>query len=77
MLQDLFKSGAVKSATDFQVYQELAGLSGLDFAYADNTAVYHTKVLNMPPNELLYYLFGNMLFSTYKGNSATLIIQAC
>lgn len=41
--QDVFKSGAIKSATDFQVYQELAGLSGLDFAYADNTAVYHTK----------------------------------
>ncbi|XP_019262309.1 PREDICTED: endoplasmic reticulum metallopeptidase 1 [Nicotiana attenuata] len=41
--QDVFKSGAIKSATDFQVYQEIAGLSGLDFAYADNTAVYHTK----------------------------------
>lgn len=41
--EDLFTSGAIKSGTDFQVYRELAGLSGLDFAYADNTAVYHTK----------------------------------
>ncbi|XP_076936281.1 uncharacterized protein LOC143603348 [Bidens hawaiensis] len=41
--QDLFTSGVIKSATDFQVYKEVAGLSGLDFAYADNTAVYHTK----------------------------------
>ncbi|XP_054814266.1 uncharacterized protein LOC129314846 [Prosopis cineraria] len=41
--QDLFSSGAIKSATDFQVYKEVAGLSGLDFAYVDNTAVYHTK----------------------------------
>ncbi|KAI5346103.1 hypothetical protein L3X38_013982 [Prunus dulcis] len=41
--QDIFSSGAIKSATDFQVYREVAGLSGLDFAYADNTAVYHTK----------------------------------
>ncbi|KAI4351377.1 hypothetical protein L6164_005747 [Bauhinia variegata] len=41
--QDLFSSGAIKSATDFQVYQEVAGLSGLDFAYVDNSAVYHTK----------------------------------
>ncbi|KAI3470469.1 hypothetical protein Pfo_027132 [Paulownia fortunei] len=41
--QDIFSSGAIKSATDFQVYKELAGLSGLDFAYVDNTAVYHTK----------------------------------
>ncbi|XP_010558756.1 PREDICTED: endoplasmic reticulum metallopeptidase 1 isoform X1 [Tarenaya hassleriana] len=41
--QDLFASGVIKSSTDFQVYQEVSGLSGLDFAYADNTAVYHTK----------------------------------
>ncbi|CAI9754547.1 unnamed protein product [Fraxinus pennsylvanica] len=41
--EDIFSSGAIKSATDFQVYEELAGLSGLDFAYMDNTAVYHTK----------------------------------
>ncbi|KAL8218251.1 hypothetical protein R6Q57_021624 [Mikania cordata] len=43
LAQDLFTSGFIKSATDFQVYKEVAGLSGLDFAYADNTAVYHTK----------------------------------
>ncbi|KAH0942309.1 hypothetical protein HID58_001946 [Brassica napus] len=43
MGQDLFTSGVIKSATDFQVYKEVAGLSGLDFAFADNTAVYHTK----------------------------------
>ncbi|KAF6166235.1 hypothetical protein GIB67_031019 [Kingdonia uniflora] len=41
--QDLFLSGAIKSATDFQVYKEVAGLSGLDFAYVDVGAVYHTK----------------------------------
>nr|XP_010943482.1 endoplasmic reticulum metallopeptidase 1 isoform X1 [Elaeis guineensis]XP_010943483.1 endoplasmic reticulum metallopeptidase 1 isoform X1 [Elaeis guineensis]XP_019701584.1 endoplasmic reticulum metallopeptidase 1 isoform X1 [Elaeis guineensis] len=41
--QDLFLSGAIKSATDLQVYQEVAGLPGLDFAYSDATAVYHTK----------------------------------
>ncbi|KAK7279652.1 hypothetical protein RJT34_24708 [Clitoria ternatea] len=41
--QDLFSSGAIKSATDFQVYKEVGGLSGLDFAFVDNTAVYHTK----------------------------------
>eukprot|EP01018_Ginkgo_biloba_P031316 Gb_39788 [translate_table: standard] len=41
--QDIFHSGAIKSATDFQVYKEVAGLSGLDFAYQDIGAVYHTK----------------------------------
>ncbi|KAL7601417.1 hypothetical protein Lser_V15G21482 [Lactuca serriola] len=43
LAQDLFTSGVIKSATDFQVYKKVAGLPGLDFAYADNTAVYHTK----------------------------------
>ncbi|KAF7130356.1 hypothetical protein RHSIM_Rhsim10G0213100 [Rhododendron simsii] len=43
VLQDLYFSGAVKSATAFLVYKELAGLFGLDFAYADRTAVYHIK----------------------------------
>lgn len=42
------------SATDFLVYKELAGLSGLDFAYADNIAVYHTKVIISIPLEFLY-----------------------
>ncbi|MCL7037503.1 hypothetical protein MKW94_024799 [Papaver nudicaule] len=41
--QDLYYSGVIKSATDFQIYQEVAGLSGLDFAFTDNGAVYHTK----------------------------------
>nr|GLL34973.1 endoplasmic reticulum metallopeptidase 1-like [Ipomoea trifida] len=41
--QDLFASGVIKSSTDFQVYKEVAGLSGLDFAFTDSTAVYHTK----------------------------------
>lgn len=41
--QDIFSSGAIKSATDFQIYKEVAGLSGLDFAFLDNSAVYHTK----------------------------------
>ncbi|CAA0825312.1 Zn-dependent exopeptidases superfamily protein [Striga hermonthica] len=41
--EDVFTSGAIKSGTDFQVYKELAQLSGLDFAFTDNTAVYHTK----------------------------------
>lgn len=44
MLQDLFRSGAIKSGTDFQVYSELGGFSGLDFAYVEAGAVYHTKV---------------------------------
>lgn len=43
-LQDVFSSGAIKSATDFQVYRDVADLSGLDFAYMENGAVYHTKV---------------------------------
>jgi hypothetical protein len=43
-VQDIFHSGLVKSATDFQIFREVAGLSGLDFAYMDNAVVYHTQV---------------------------------
>ncbi|KAI5081712.1 hypothetical protein GOP47_0001455 [Adiantum capillus-veneris] len=43
LAQDFFLSGLVKSATDFQVYKEVANLSGLDFAFMQNAAVYHTK----------------------------------
>ncbi|KAK7379758.1 hypothetical protein VNO78_34276 [Psophocarpus tetragonolobus] len=61
--QDLFSSGAIKSATDFQVYREVAGLSGLDFAYLDNTAVYHTKndKLELLKTGSLQHLGENML----------------
>ncbi|PWA40849.1 zn-dependent exopeptidase [Artemisia annua] len=52
VLHDLFTSGAIKSATDFQVYKEVAGLSGLHFAYADNTAVYYTKEIGGTPEWL-------------------------
>jgi hypothetical protein len=57
-MQDLFTSGVIKSATDFQVYKEVAGLSGLDFAYVDNTAVYHTKV-SFSPCCSIYFSFRN------------------
>ncbi|XP_041023235.1 LOW QUALITY PROTEIN: endoplasmic reticulum metallopeptidase 1 [Juglans microcarpa x Juglans regia] len=61
--QDLFSSGAIKSSTDFQIYKEVAGLSGLDFAYSDNTAVYHTKndKLELLKSGSLQHLGENML----------------
>lgn len=71
--QDIFKSGAIKSATDFQVYQELADLSGLDFAYADNTAVYHTKndKLKLLKPGSLQHLGENMLAFLLKAGTST------
>ncbi|RDX80741.1 Endoplasmic reticulum metallopeptidase 1, partial [Mucuna pruriens] len=71
--QDLFSSGAIKSATDFQVYKEVAGLSGLDFAYVDNTAVYHTKndKLELLKTGSLQHLGENMLaFLLHVGASS-------
>ncbi|KAF5192188.1 endoplasmic reticulum metallopeptidase [Thalictrum thalictroides] len=61
--QDLFNSGVIKSATDFQVYKEIAGLSGLDFAYGDVGAVYHTKndKLELLKSGSLQHLGENML----------------
>ncbi|KAM3698306.1 hypothetical protein ACB098_06G179000 [Castanea mollissima] len=61
--QDFFSSGAIKSATDFQVYKDVAGLSGLDLAYTDNSAVYHTKndKLELLKQGSLQHLGENML----------------
>ncbi|MBA0751346.1 hypothetical protein Gogos_000276 [Gossypium gossypioides] len=53
IFQDIFSSGVIKSATDFQVYREVAGLSGLDFVYADHGAVYHTKTSGRLAREAL------------------------
>lgn len=63
LAQDVFLSGFVKSATDFQVYKEVANLSGLDFAYMQNGAVYHTrndKIQLLTPGSL-QHLGDNML----------------
>ncbi|KAL3650018.1 hypothetical protein CASFOL_006421 [Castilleja foliolosa] len=73
--EDLFSSGAIKSATDYQVYKELGGLSGLDFAYSDNTAVYHTKndKLELLKPGSLQHLGENMLaFLLHAGASTSL-----
>lgn len=71
--QDLFLSGVIKSATDFQVYKEVAGLPGLDFAYSDSSAVYHTKndKLKLLKPGSLQHLGDNMLaFLLQAGTSS-------
>lgn len=77
MAQDLFSSGAIKSATDFQVYREVAGLSGLDFAFSDNTAVYHTKndkVELLKPGSL-QHLGENMLAFLLRAASSSDLVN--
>ncbi|CAH9055161.1 unnamed protein product [Cuscuta epithymum] len=71
--QDLFSSGIIKSATDFQVYRELGGLSGLDFAFTENTAVYHTKndKLTLLKPGSLQHLGENMLAFLLKAAAST------
>lgn len=65
-MQDVFRSGAIKSATDFQIYEEVGRLPGLDFAYTDTTSVYHTKVGSLGlallmPNLSKFFLFPTCL----------------
>ncbi|KAL9419093.1 hypothetical protein AB3S75_036945 [Citrus x aurantiifolia] len=71
--QDLFASGAITSATDFQIYKEVAGLSGLDFAYTDKSAVYHTKndKLDLLKPGSLQHLGENMLAFLLQAASST------
>ncbi|RAL42744.1 hypothetical protein DM860_009251 [Cuscuta australis] len=71
--QDVFSSGIIKSGTDFQVYRELGGLSGLDFAFTENTAVYHTKndKLSLLKPGSLQHLGENMLAFLLKAATST------
>ncbi|KAI8537018.1 hypothetical protein RHMOL_Rhmol10G0302400 [Rhododendron molle] len=68
------------SATDFLVNKELAALSGIDFAYADNTAVYHTKVIISIPLEFFYPCTFVVLGTSSSGlftNSTWVILPTC
>eukprot|EP00850_Spirogloea_muscicola_P014007 SM000098S25087 [mRNA] locus=s98:154701:158828:- [translate_table: standard] len=53
--QDIFTSGVIKSATDFQVYRDVAGLSGLDFVKLPP----NDRVENLAPGSL-QHLGNNM-----------------
>lgn len=64
-MQDVFSSGAIKSATDFQIYEEVGRLPGLDFAYTDTTSVYHTKVGSIGLSLLMPILSKFFLFHIF------------
>nr|KAJ0185244.1 hypothetical protein LSAT_V11C900505660 [Lactuca sativa] len=79
LAQDLFTSGVIKSATDFQVYKKVAGLSGLDFAYADNTTVYHIKndkLKLLKPGSLVHLGENVLAFLLHSASSSQLTKMA-
>ncbi|HEX8821454.1 MAG TPA: M28 family metallopeptidase [Archangium sp.] len=53
--QDLFQSGAIHSETDFRVYRDRGGLTGLDMALFQDGYAYHTaldRVSRLEPGSL-------------------------
>ena len=39
---DVFNTGLIKSDTDLRVYRDFGDVAGFDFAFLENTHLYHT-----------------------------------
>lgn len=65
---ELFETGIIPSATDFQMFVEFGGIPGLDFAYVQDGWRYHTRAdsIDYISLESVQYTGNNILALTRK-----------
>lgn len=66
--EELFETGIIPSATDFEVFRDQASIPGLDFAYTKDGWRYHTRYdsINYIPLESVQHTGNNILELTKK-----------
>jgi hypothetical protein len=74
---EMFASGVIPSATDFEIFRDYGGVPGVDFAYVEDGWRYHTRYDNVDyiTHESVQYTGNNILPFTIRVASSDELIN--